>query len=184
MGESTEHTAYLRLKDGIEAPRSGSRGVNGRIVSEQIGAEIFIDGWALVSPGRPRAGRSAGGRSGPRQSRRGGGVCCPGDCRHGGSRLFRKGHAEARLTDAAVRFIPVEIVHAARATDEVREWHAREKWDWLQNPRADRGKARICEIRRPRARAFPTLPSFSWRHSMEREFPEIPDDRQYLGMGH
>ena len=54
FGNSTEHTAYLRLKKGIQAPESGSIAVNGPIVAEQIGAQIFIDGWAMVSPGDPQ----------------------------------------------------------------------------------------------------------------------------------
>lgn len=53
IGNSTEHTAYLRLKHGIPAPDSGSIAVNGKIVAEQIGAQIFVDGWAMVSPGDP-----------------------------------------------------------------------------------------------------------------------------------
>jgi ADP-ribosylglycohydrolase len=53
MGNSTEHTAYLRLKEGIEAPRSGSIALNGKVVAEQIGSQIFIDGWAMVAPGDP-----------------------------------------------------------------------------------------------------------------------------------
>src|SRR3954462_11601259 len=53
MGNSTEHTAFLRLKEGIEAPRSGSIGLNGKVVAEQIGSQIFIDGWAMVAPGDP-----------------------------------------------------------------------------------------------------------------------------------
>ena len=53
MGNSTEHTAFIRLEDGIEAPMSGSMDLNGKVVSEQIGAQIFIDGWAMVSPGDP-----------------------------------------------------------------------------------------------------------------------------------
>lgn len=60
MGNSTEHTAYLRLKDGIPAPLSGSMALNGKTVANQIGAMIFIDGWAMVSPGDPvRAARLA-----------------------------------------------------------------------------------------------------------------------------
>ena len=50
---STEHTAYLRLKNGIKAPESGSIKLNGQSMAEQIGAEIFIDTWALVNPGNP-----------------------------------------------------------------------------------------------------------------------------------
>jgi ADP-ribosylglycohydrolase len=53
MGNSTEHTAFLRLKNGIPAPLSGAIATNGKTVAEQIGAQIFIDGWALVSPGNP-----------------------------------------------------------------------------------------------------------------------------------
>ncbi len=53
MGHSTEHTAYLRLKSGISAPMSGSMELNGRTVAEQIGAQIFIDGWGMVAPGDP-----------------------------------------------------------------------------------------------------------------------------------
>lgn len=54
MGLSTEHTAYLRLQNGIDAPRSGSMELNGKVVSEQIGAQIFIDAWAMIAPGDPR----------------------------------------------------------------------------------------------------------------------------------
>ena len=53
LGNSTEHTAFLRLKNGIGAPQSGSIALNGKVVAEQIGAQIFIDGWAMVAPGDP-----------------------------------------------------------------------------------------------------------------------------------
>ena len=53
MGRSTEHTAYLNLKNGIEAPKSGSIEVNGKILAEQIGAQIFIDAIAMACPGDP-----------------------------------------------------------------------------------------------------------------------------------
>jgi hypothetical protein len=53
LSRSTEHTAYLRLKAGIAAPRSGSIELNGRAMAEQIGAQIFIDAWAMASPGDP-----------------------------------------------------------------------------------------------------------------------------------
>ena len=45
FGNSTEHTAFLRLKNGVQAPLSGSMNLNSKIVAEQIGAQIFIDGW-------------------------------------------------------------------------------------------------------------------------------------------
>jgi len=43
LGNSTEHTAYLRLKDGVPAPQSGSVEMNTRVVAEQIGAPNFIE---------------------------------------------------------------------------------------------------------------------------------------------
>lgn len=52
-GVSTEHTAYLNLRAGIPAPRSGSIEQNGHTVAEQIGGQIFIDTWGLVCPGNP-----------------------------------------------------------------------------------------------------------------------------------
>ena len=62
-GHSTEDTAYQNLKQGIHAPESGSIKVNGKVISEQIGAQIFIDGWALVSPGDPEQAVSLAGRA-------------------------------------------------------------------------------------------------------------------------
>jgi len=53
LARSTEHTAYLRLKNGIKPPKSGSMKLNGRSMAEQVGAEIFIDAWALVNPANP-----------------------------------------------------------------------------------------------------------------------------------
>jgi ADP-ribosylglycohydrolase len=50
---STEHTAYLHLKEGILAPQSGSITRNGPIIANQIGGQIYIDSWAMVSPGDP-----------------------------------------------------------------------------------------------------------------------------------
>lgn len=58
MGRSTEHTAYLRLKNGIPSPASGSIETNGRAIAEQIGAMIFIDGFALICPNDPARARA------------------------------------------------------------------------------------------------------------------------------
>ncbi len=52
-GVSTEHTAYLNLKNGVPAPKSGSIKQNGQTLAEQIGGQIFIDTWGLLYPGRP-----------------------------------------------------------------------------------------------------------------------------------
>lgn len=53
LGNSTEHTAFLRMKQGAMPPKSGSCAMNGKVVSEQIGGQIFIDGWGLLCPGDP-----------------------------------------------------------------------------------------------------------------------------------
>ena len=60
LSRSTEHTAYLRLKNGMKAPKSGAIETNGQSIAEQVGAEIFIDAWAMANPGNPeRAARMA-----------------------------------------------------------------------------------------------------------------------------
>lgn len=52
-GNSSEHTAYLNMKNGIMPPRSGSAEQNGIAMAEQIGGQIFIDVWGLIAPGNP-----------------------------------------------------------------------------------------------------------------------------------
>jgi ADP-ribosylglycohydrolase len=58
LGRSTEHTAYLRLKAGVHAPESGSAKLNSRAMAEAIGAEIFIDTWAMSNPANPERAAS------------------------------------------------------------------------------------------------------------------------------
>ncbi|MDP4086377.1 MAG: ADP-ribosylglycohydrolase family protein [Bacillota bacterium] len=53
-GISTEHTAYNNLKNGIPAPKSGSAEVNGIVLAEQIGGQIFVDSWGLLFPGNAK----------------------------------------------------------------------------------------------------------------------------------
>ncbi len=62
-GVSTEHTAYLNLRSGIPAPRSGSIEQNGATMAEQIGGQIFIDPWGLVAPGNPELAASLAGKA-------------------------------------------------------------------------------------------------------------------------
>ncbi len=63
MGQSTEHTAYIRLKQGYRAPTSGSMQLNGREVAEQIGAQIFIDAFGMVTPGHPELAAELAGKA-------------------------------------------------------------------------------------------------------------------------
>lgn len=60
LSRSTEHSAYLRLKQGHHPPYTGSGEANGMAIAEQIGSQIFIDTWAMVNPGNPeRAAKMA-----------------------------------------------------------------------------------------------------------------------------
>jgi len=126
MGNSTEHTAFLRLEAGIEAPLSGSSTLNGKVVSEQIGAQIFIDGWAMVSPGDPAQAADF--------ARRAASVSHDGEAIYG-AQVLAAMEAMAfvesdlgRIIDTAVTFIPHDSI-IFRLIEDVREWHGGEK-DW------------------------------------------------------
>ncbi|HET7559686.1 MAG TPA: ADP-ribosylglycohydrolase family protein, partial [Limnochordia bacterium] len=126
LGMSTEHTAFLRLKSGIRAPQSGSLALNGPVVAEQIGAQIFIDGWAMVAPGDPeRAAELA---------RRAGQVSHDGEAVYA-AQVLAAMEALAfvetdlqRLLDTAVGLIPHDST-IYRMIDEIRGWAAAEP-DW------------------------------------------------------
>ncbi len=126
MGESTEHTAFLRLMDGIDAPRSGSRQLNGRVVSEQIGAEIFVDGWALVAPGDPELAVRLAGEA-ARVSHDGEAVYAAQLIAAMESLAFLEKDI-SRLIDAAIGFIPAGST-IRRVIDDVREWASKDG-DW------------------------------------------------------
>ena len=126
LGNSTEHTAYIRLASGIPAPESGSMARNGQVVAEQIGAQIFIDGWAMVSPGDPaQAVRFADAAA--RVSHDGEAV--------NGARMLAAMEAIAfvdadpeRIIESALAYIPRDSV-IARMIDDIRAWHAQDS-DW------------------------------------------------------
>src|SRR5713226_6736312 len=108
LGNSTEHTAYLRLKSGIPAPKSGSIALNSKVVAEQIGAQIFIDGWAMASPGNPQLASDLAARAGS--------VSHAGEAIYG-AQIIAAMEAQAyvesdinRLLDTAVRFIPKDSI--------------------------------------------------------------------------
>jgi ADP-ribosylglycohydrolase len=126
MGNSTEHTAYLRLKAGVPAPLSGAIATNGRTVAEQIGAQIFIDGWAMVAPGDPELAADL--------ARRAASVSHDGAAIHG-AQVVAAMEAQAfverdlnKLIDCAVGLIPRDSV-IARLIADIRAWHAAEP-DW------------------------------------------------------
>jgi ADP-ribosylglycohydrolase len=53
VGRSTEHTAFFHLTEGVDAPDSGSSRLNGPVLPEQVGAQIFYDAFAMIYPGDP-----------------------------------------------------------------------------------------------------------------------------------
>lgn len=53
-GISTEHTAYNNLLRGVMPPESGGIKMNGKVLAEQIGGQIFIDTWGLLFPRNPK----------------------------------------------------------------------------------------------------------------------------------
>ncbi|MDP9315173.1 MAG: ADP-ribosylglycohydrolase family protein [Chloroflexota bacterium] len=121
MGNSTEHTAFLRLKRGVQAPESGSIARNGQVVAEQIGAQIFIDGWAMVAPGDPELAADL--------ARRAASVSHDGAAIHG-AQVLAAMEALAfvepdlnRLIDAALAVIPRDAL-IARMINDIRDWHA------------------------------------------------------------
>ncbi len=126
IGNSTEHTAFLRLKAGIPAPRSGSMALNGQVVAEQIGAQIFIDGWGMVCPGDPERAADF--------ARRAASVSHDGEAIYG-AQVVAAMEAQAfvesdinKLLDTAVGLIPAESV-MYRLIADIREWHNAES-DW------------------------------------------------------
>lgn len=126
MGNSTEHTAYLRLKEGIEAPRSGSIELNGKVVAEQIGSQIFIDAWAMINPGDPERAADFAGRASS--------VSHDGEAIYG-AQVWAAMEAQAfvesdinTLIDTGVSFIPKDSVIYTMISD-IREWHE-DVTDW------------------------------------------------------
>jgi len=126
IGNSTEHTAYLRLKKGIPAPRSGSLELNGPIVAQQIGAQIFIDGWGMIHPGDPQRAADF--------ARRAASVSHDGVAVHG-AQVVAAMEAQAfverdpqKLLDTGLAVIPSDsLIHTL--IEDIRNWHVQDG-DW------------------------------------------------------
>ena len=153
---STEHRAYINLRRGVKAPRSGSIEENGKTAAEQIGGQIFVDAWGLICPGDPARAR----RESRRRSRE------PA-LSHGGS------GADRRAVDGCVRRRGVygtSSLDARRSADPVcascrRKCHYR----------------RVVETVRAYHRAHPAEADFrACREMIAREF----SDEEYPGGYH
>ncbi|KAA3648281.1 MAG: ADP-ribosylglycohydrolase family protein [Chloroflexi bacterium] len=126
LGNSTEHTAYLRLKQGISAPASGSIALNGPVVAQQIGSQIFIDSWAMVVPSDPEMAADLAGRA--------------ASVSHDGEAIYAAQLLAAMqsmafveddtntLLDTALGLILSDAL-MPRLVEDVRNWHAKEE-DW------------------------------------------------------
>ncbi len=119
IGNSTEHTAFLRLKEGVRAPMSGAIRTNGKTVAEQIGAQIFIDGWALVSPGNPGLAVEL--------ARKAASVSHDGEAIYA-AQLLAAMEAQAfnepridQLIDTGLSYLPPDCL-IARLVNDVRDW--------------------------------------------------------------
>lgn len=125
-GVSTEHTAWLNLKKGLPAPASGAIATNGQTVAEQIGAQIFIDGWAMVAPGQPQLAAAL--------ARMAGSVSHDGESVHA-AMLWAAMEAEAFVSDDVKHLLEVglSVIPAdcliARVIADVRRWRS-EHEDW------------------------------------------------------
>ena len=127
-GVSTEHTAFLNLKRGLRAPESGSIETNGKTVAEQIGAQIFIDGWAMIAAGNPSLAAKLAEAAGK--------VSHDGESVYAAVVLVAM-EAEAfvskdvnHLLDTGLSFIPEDSL-LRQVIDEIRAW-AKEDKDWLK----------------------------------------------------
>ena len=126
MSVSTEHTAYIRLKQGFRSPESGSAELNGKEVAEQIGAQIFIDCFGMVAPGRPELAVELAGKA-ARVSHDGEAVCAAQVVAAMVSLAFVEKDIE-KVLDRAIDFIPQDSL-IARIHRDVRAW-AKEYPDW------------------------------------------------------
>ena len=126
LGYAAEHTAFLRLKSGIMAPRSGSIELNGREVAQEIGSQIFIEGWAMVAPGNPKLAADLA-RKAASVSHDGEGIYGAQNIAAMAAQAFVERDLNA-LIDCALSFIPNNC-EIARCIADVRAWHQTER-DW------------------------------------------------------
>lgn len=126
-GISTEHTAYMNLRAGIPAPRSGSIEQNGSTMAEQIGGQIFIDTWGLVAPGNPDLAA--------RYARAAASVTHDGNGIYGGifiavavSWAFVENDLQ-KILDEALSYIPADCEYA-RVVQAMRKFHRENPGDW------------------------------------------------------
>jgi len=129
-GRSTEHTAYLNLRAGIPAPRSGSIEQNGAAIAEQIGGQIFIDTWGLVCPNQPELAAEYAGKA--------------ASVSHGGNAIYGGQYVATAISLAftaksirevvlgALDYIPADCEYARVVKDIVRFHDEQPVKDWRE----------------------------------------------------
>ncbi len=128
LGISTEHTAYARLKEGIMPPLSGSMETNGQITAEQIGAQIFIDAFGLMSPNQPELASMLAEKA-ARVSHDGEAVYAAKMVAIMISLAFEEKDMN-KLMDKALNYIPADCL-LAQVYKDVRAW-SKENQDWYE----------------------------------------------------
>ncbi len=125
LGNSTEHTAYLRMRDGVLPPRSGSAELNGVVVAEQVGAQIFCEGFAMTCPGDPATAADLVARAAS--------VSHDGEALQA-ARMVGAMVAQAfveddvdRLLDEGLRHVDADCL-IRRVVDDVRGWSLQGDW--------------------------------------------------------
>jgi ADP-ribosylglycohydrolase len=136
LGNSTEHTAFLRLQQGVQAPRSGSIALNGKTVAEQIGAQIFIDSWAMVAPGNPQLAFDLAGKAAS-VSHDGEAILAAQFLAVMEAQAFVEPDFQA-LYELGLSFLPPSSL-VARLANDVRDWRAEQR-HWIET------RARIEEV--------------------------------------
>ena len=179
-GNSTEHTAWLNLQRGIAAPLSGAIATNGQTVAEQIGAQIFIDGWALVAPGNPHLAAGFAEAAGS--------VSHDGESVYA-AKLLAAMEAEAflstdidHLLDVGLSVIPGDSL-IARLVADVRSWCS-ELPDWRDAQAEDRRPIRLRQVSRQLSCRAQSRPHHPRPALFARRFPSGDEDRQHGRMGY
>lgn len=131
FGRSTEHTAFLNLKSGIQAPASGSIETNGQTLAEQIGAQIFSDAFAMMHPGEPELAVALT-RAAASVSHDGVALDCAGFLAAMRASAFEERNLD-RLFDGARRFVTDPrllrlIDEVAENSDAVSDWREVREW--------------------------------------------------------
>ncbi len=126
-GISTEHTAYLNLRNGVSATQSGSIKKNGSTLAEQIGGQIFVDTWGLVCPGNPELAADF--------ARKASSVTHDGNGIHGGvfvavciSLAFIETDLQ-KILQQALEFIPKDCEYA-KVVNAVIDYRSKNDNDW------------------------------------------------------